>query len=146
MQRKYGFIFSLCLFFFINISTSCNPIKQLQRLQKNHSYLFEKSQRDSIVFTKGFKNDTFFYFSKISEKDTFFIETTNTIIKRSKDTLFVSQKVLPCTTFIRTNTIQPLPNKRQDKRQIDFMGFLLFGFLIIGLLTLFFVIKKWMKK
>lgn len=75
---------------------SCSPVKRLERLQNNHSYLFNRkldtiTVNDTILVTiPGIKIDTFFSILQL-KKDTVFIEKNNlkTKLWMKNDTVFV---------------------------------------------------------
>lgn len=88
------------------LATSCSPVKRLERLHKNHPYLFE-NQRDTIrvpfeVIVPSVKHDTFF--KHTHTKDTVTLVKDRLTIKyfNNGDTVYLSGK---CDTITVRDTV-----------------------------------------
>lgn len=135
---------------------SCSPVKRLQRLQKNHSYLFELKMdtihhHDTIkVIVPGVYVDTFIKIEELREIDTFYIEKDNLkaklwlngdvlLGKFGCDTVFVD---VPYYVSIPYNKyeIPPAPDDPLWKKILksEYFWVILFWFVVIILLIYFF--------
>ena len=125
------------------LCVSCGPSQQLARLHKRHPELFPKETIDSFFIRVNHydtfidvrtSSDTFFSF------DTFTQISTRTI--RLRDTVLITYKSAPCTTFVQKTIVQPQIVKKPLKSRKNGIQNTL---ALIALILLLWTILTWTK-